>query len=484
MKSILFFFALLALILSAMGVNPAQAAPMPATIWTMTDLGTLGGTQSVATAINDSGQVVGNADTAGGDTHAFVWDSLDGMTDLGTLGGHYSEAIAINASGQVAGWSHTAHGETHAFVWDSLNGMTDLGTLGGNQSNAIAINASGQVVGYSSTAGGQFHAFVWDSLNGMTDLGTLGGIESYAVAINDSGQVVGRSYTAGGETHAFVWDSLDGMTDLGTLGGNTGSANAINNSGQVVGYSSTAGGQFHAFVWDSLNGMTDLSTLGGNSKAVAINASGQVVGWSYTSGNAEKHAFITSPKSSTFADVPIDSFAWAQIEAIYNAGITGGCSTNPLNYCPNNSVTRAQMAVFLLRGIHGSSYSPPTATGTVFTDVPSDAFAAAWIEQMVAEGITSGCGNGNYCPNSTVTRAQMAVFLLRAKYGAAYSPPAATGTVFTDVPSNGFAAAWIEQLVTEGVTSGCGGGNYCPNNAVTRAQMAVFLQRTFNLPLQ
>jgi CSLREA domain-containing protein len=189
-------------------------------------------------------------------------------------------------------------------------------------------------------------------------------------------------------------------------------------------------------------------------------------------------------KVQVFADVPFDGFAWAQIESIYTAGITGGCSTNPLNYCPNNSVTRAQMAVFLLRGIHGSAYSPPTATGTVFTDVPSDAFAAAWIEQMVAEGITSGCGNGNYCPNSTVTRAQMAVFLLRAKYGAAYSPPVATGTVFTDVPSNGFAAAFIEQLVSEGITSGCGGGNYCPNSSITRAQMAVFLQRTFNLPLQ
>jgi CSLREA domain-containing protein len=188
-------------------------------------------------------------------------------------------------------------------------------------------------------------------------------------------------------------------------------------------------------------------------------------------------------KAQVFADVPFDGFAWAQIESIYTAGITGGCSTNPLNYCPNNSVTRAQMAVFLLRGIHGSAYSPPAATGTVFTDVPSNAFAAAWIEQMVAESITSGCGNGNYCPNSTVTRAQMAVFLLRAKYGSAYSPPVATGTVFTDVPSNGFAAAFIEQLVSESITSGCGGGNYCPNNSVTRAQMAVFLQRTFNLPL-
>lgn len=185
----------------------------------------------------------------------------------------------------------------------------------------------------------------------------------------------------------------------------------------------------------------------------------------------------------TFADVPTNGFGWAHIESIYEAGITGGCTVTPLNYCPSNNVTRAQMAVFLLRGIHGSSYTPPAATGTVFADVPISHPFAAWIEQFSSEGITGGCGGGNYCPNNSVTRSQMAIFLLRAKYGSAYSPPAATGTDFTDVPINGFAAAWIEQLVSEGITAGCGGGNYCPNNPVTRAQMAIFIQRTFSLPL-
>ena len=74
----------------------------------------------------------------------------------------------------------------------------------------------------------------------------------------------------------------------------------------------------------------------------------------------------------------------------------------------------------------------------------------------------------------------MAVFLLRAKYGAGYAPPAATG-VFADVPLGAFAVDWIEQLAIEGITSGCGGGNYCPGDSVTRAQMAVFLVRTFEL---
>jgi hypothetical protein len=77
----------------------------------------------------------------------------------------------------------------------------------------------------------------------------------------------------------------------------------------------------------------------------------------------------------------------------------------------------------------------------------------------------------------------MAVFLLRSKHGASYTPPAVgSGTGFGDVPPDYWAAAWIKQLVTEGITSGCGGGNYCPEAPVTRAQMAVFLVRTFGLP--
>jgi len=167
---------------------------------------------------------------------------------------------------------------------------------------------------------------------------------------------------------------------------------------------------------------------------------------------------------------------------LYKAGVTGGCSVTPLNYCPDSTVTRAQMAVFLLKGMHGSSYTPPAVgAGSGFTDVATDYWAAAWIKQLAAEGITGGCGAGIYCPDATVTRAQMAIFLLKAKHGSSYSPPIATG-VFTDVPVGYWADKWIEQLASEGITGGCGTGIYCPDNSVTRAQMAVFLVKTFNLP--
>jgi hypothetical protein len=187
-------------------------------------------------------------------------------------------------------------------------------------------------------------------------------------------------------------------------------------------------------------------------------------------------------EEQTFLDVPFSHSFWIWIERLFYNGITGGCSST--GYCPNNNVSRGHMAVFLLRGKYGAAYTPPpVGDSTGFNDVPITHPLAGWIKQLVVEGITSGCGGGNYCPNDPVTRGQMAVFLLRAEHGGVYMPPdVGVTTGFDDVPVTHPLAAWIKQLATEGISSGCGGGNYCPTDAVTRAQMAVFLIRTFKLP--
>jgi hypothetical protein len=223
----------------------------------------------------------------------------------------------------------------------------------------------------------------------------------------------------------------------------------------------------------------DLSGLGTNN----------VYFWQVRAVNAEETVYADGGDwwqfkalGQFFDDVPVTHWAWMYIERLYHAAVTGGCSTNPLRFCPNNPVTRAQMALFIVRGFHGSAFPVPPATGTVFADVTTSTWAADWIEQLYADGITGGCGGGNYCPGDPVTRAQMAIFLLRAKNGPSYTPPAATGSMFGDVTLSTWAADWIEQLYAEGITSGCGGGNYCPARTVTRAEMAVFLVRTFNLP--
>ena len=187
----------------------------------------------------------------------------------------------------------------------------------------------------------------------------------------------------------------------------------------------------------------------------------------------------TEGNISTFTDAPPSNAFYDFIENLARNEITSGCGGTL--YCPASSVTRAQMAVMILKAKYGSTYAPPPATGTVFSDVRANAFAAAWIEQLAEEGITSGCGSGKYCPTSPVTRAQMAVFLLRATHVLGYIPPPATG-IFADVPASGPFARWIEQLSLEGITAGCGSGNFCPNSPNTRGQMAVFLVRSFDLP--
>ncbi len=182
-----------------------------------------------------------------------------------------------------------------------------------------------------------------------------------------------------------------------------------------------------------------------------------------------------------FLDVPPGDPFHAYVVSVARAGVTAGCGSG--NFCPADSVTRAQMAVFLLKSKYGSDHVPPLATGTVFLDVPiSDPFAP-WIEELAALGITGGCGGGNYCPGAAVTRAQMAVFLLKSLLGSGYAPPAAVG-IFADVPAADSFAPWIEDLFARGVTAGCGGDPilYCPASPNTRGQMSVFLVKTFELP--
>lgn len=180
-----------------------------------------------------------------------------------------------------------------------------------------------------------------------------------------------------------------------------------------------------------------------------------------------------------FWDVPIDHWAAAWIEQLSKDGITSGCGDGI--YCPDSYVSRTQMAIFLERVLHGSDYVPPPAQN-LFEDVPND-WTADWIEALYSDGITSGCSADPllYCPNNWVSRAEMAVFLERVIRGSSYAPPAPEGR-FDDVPVDYWAAAWIEQLARDGITLGCSATKYCPKKLVTRAQMAVFLERAMHWP--
>ena len=166
------------------------------------------------------------------------------------------------------------------------------------------------------------------------------------------------------------------------------------------------------------------------------------------------------------------------IEAVANAGITAGC--NPpfaTDYCPDRLVTRGEMAAFLVRGLR-----LPASSGIDFADDNSSIFEDA-IERLAGAGITKGCNppaNTNFCPNATVTRGQMAAFLVRA-LGLADQDPTID---FSDDDGSVFEED-IEKLATAGITRGCNppaNTRYCPDQSLSRAEMATFLTRALDLP--
>jgi hypothetical protein len=183
---------------------------------------------------------------------------------------------------------------------------------------------------------------------------------------------------------------------------------------------------------------------------------------------------------NSFTDVSTTGTFYPFIETLLHHGITGGCGGT--SYCPASSTTRAQIAVFALIAKEGVGYVPPACTTPAFTDVPPGSPFCPFIEELARRGVVGGCGGGAYCPGDSVTRAQMAVIVLLVS-DPVFTPPACTAPVFADVPAtNGF-CPWIEELARRGIVAGCGGGNYCPGQAVTRAQIGVFVSATFGLTL-
>jgi probable HAF family extracellular repeat protein len=336
-----FAAVLTALVLTFAGAtHEAAAGDFAPKKFSMTDLGTLGGSFSDAVRINTRGQVIGSSTTTTGETHAFLWER-GVMLDLGTLEHRNSTAVDVNERGQIIGynfgdqfpdspsrgffwergvmtdlgtprgghtfphdineWGHVVGSWSPTELGNIINGflwiggrLTDLPTLGGSSTIPIAINNRGQVVGGSDLdfAVGGAHAFLWQrgemiDLDPEGELGTL----SIATGINDRGQIIGWSWgpTCGCGSQAFFWDN--GVLTRLTLGGASSFPFAINQRRQVVGASETAAGDFHAFLWFK-GDIIDLGTLGGSlSEATGINDRGQVIGFSETA-TGDFHAFL------------------------------------------------------------------------------------------------------------------------------------------------------------------------------------------------
>ncbi len=130
------------------------------------------------------------------------------------------------------------------------------------------------------------------------------------------------------------------------------------------------------------------------------------------------------------------------------------------------------------RGDASLSCTPNPFLDVACSSNPND---GKYVQKLKDLGITSGCGGGNFCPDATIPREQAAVFLVLGKHcpvgsnGCSWTPPPCAGR-FADVPCPSTFAAWIEQLSNDGVTSGCGGGNFCPSSPLTPWQMLVWLK--------
>ncbi|NOZ78699.1 MAG: hypothetical protein GXP48_05875 [Acidobacteria bacterium] len=381
----------------------------------------------------------------------------------------------------------TAGGEKIVIMGTGLAGATTTVSVGGNPATGVIV-ASGSRIEAITPAGvpGAADVVVTTPAGSSTlaagyrylDLPPVALAVDEAMESGTTGDLNG--VLEPGETVTLVpsWENLTGgpQTLTGHAGGCIGPAGATYSTTVTEADYGTVGAGASATCSD---GSMDCYEVG-----VTVPASRPALHWDARFEEVLSTGEVktwTVHVGASFGDVAPGAFGYRFIETMLHAGVTAGCGGG--NYCPGNLVSRSQMAVFLLKAKHGSTYAPPPCTG-VFNDVACPGgFAVDWIEELAAEGVTAGCGGGNYCPGSPVSRSQMAVFLLKAKHGSTYTPPPCTG-VFNDVACpGGFAVDWIEELAAEGVTAGCGGGNYCPNDSVSRSQMAVFLTKNFNLLL-
>ncbi len=300
---------------SSLNLSVLIAACLPYTavnavvLYSVSDLGNLGGTYSEATAVNRNGLAVGFSHLPDNvSENAIVGDGLAAPSSLGTLGGSYSQAYGINNLGQVVGSSYlTGDALYHGFKWQGpgfppLTPLTDLHALvNPGYSRALSINDSGIATGFSLTAAGTEHAVKWSATGVITDLGTLNATNtgnSYAVDINAAGVAAGySSLTTSKFSHAVRWNTDGTKLDLGTLGGNHSAAYGINASGGITGSSTTtADAAQHAFIWaagQTPSPMRDLGTLGGQvSEGFDISDLGDVVGTSSTAAEISQKAFL------------------------------------------------------------------------------------------------------------------------------------------------------------------------------------------------
>ncbi len=226
---------------------------------------------------------------------------------------------------------------------------------------------------------------------------------------------------------------------------------------------------------------TSVCTVSGSTVTIVDSGGCSITASQPGNGTYAAAAPVTQTFTVLFSDVPTPSVDptshYNAINLLAQYGVTEGCAEG--DYCPNDDVTRAEMAVFIIRSIFGGNNFSYSQT-PYFADVAPTDFGFQWIQAMYELGITKGCGpdpNGgvDYCPNASVTRIEMAVFIIKARLGATANFNYPSTPYFTDVPSTNVDFEYVQRMKMDGITAGCTATTYCPDNSVTRDEMAQFI---------
>lgn len=184
---------------------------------------------------------------------------------------------------------------------------------------------------------------------------------------------------------------------------------------------------------------------------------------------------VSGAESQPFKDMPPGAFGKAEAEALFDAGITAGCSASPPLFCPECDLNRAAMIALLVNAAGYDLVSPATPS---FSDVPKDAWYYAFVETAYANGVTAGCAPGKFCPDSLLTRAQAAAMVVNA----AGLPLVDTCKgYFNDTDGGDWFCPYAEALKNACVITHCGKWNFCPDTTMNRAEAAVFIARAFDV---
>ncbi|HET9530984.1 MAG TPA: BACON domain-containing carbohydrate-binding protein [Blastocatellia bacterium] len=418
--------------------------------------------------------------TAAGGSDGFTVTTAAGcnwapITDVGWItatgggsgNGAVSYAVAENTSGPRTG---------HITVQDQVFTI--------NQDGAATVCAysitPGSAVVAGTGGGGSFQlttgaSCTWNAATNvpwimLPSSGVGGGMINYTVMANSGSPRTGKIFVEGQQ---FTIDQGQGCSLALSAADKSFAANGGTGSTDVIAMGGCAWLATSNVPWIHITSGDSGSGNGTVSYSVDANTGATIREGTITIGNRT----YTVLQGIPFSDVPLGHPFYTEIGKLSARGVTLGCDTT--NYCPDLTVTRQQMAAFIIRAL--GDFTPPPPPMQRFSDVPPTNPFYAFIEQMAVRQITLGCSPNMYCPTDPVLRDQMAAFIIRALHEPGYIPPVPAMQRFMDVPPSNPFYGHIEEMAVRGITLGCGGGNYCPSLEVSRGQMAAFLVRAFNL---